>query len=312
VLHITNGDSVIEGFRAAALPGTYLPWRDPLHDGPVPQLPSLEALSDIRARSLATGGHAYEEIRASFAERDRTLAAFRDHDETVLWFEHDLYDQLQLIQVLHWLSTQDLPGVRLSVIQIGDHPDLVPFYGLGQLDGRQLLQLFPTRAPVSVRQLEIGREAWEAFCAPDPTALVAVASRAEPEMPFLGAALQRFLEEYPSVRDGLSRTERQLLAAGEAGARDRRDYYLKSQASECCPWGDLSVYSRLDGLAASPSPALDRLGPDELAINRLGRRLLAGDDDWIGSRSGIDLWLGGVHLTGINVWRWSEGTLWLT
>jgi hypothetical protein len=320
MLHITNGDSVIASFRAGSIPGVYLPWRDVLHDGPVPQTATLEELSDIRARQIA-GSHLdeFEEIRASFAERDRTLAGFRSHDETVLWFEHDLYDQLQLLQLLDWFSRQDLARARLSIIQIGEHPELPDFHGLGELSGAQLAELLPARTPVSARQLELGRQAWEAFRAPDPIALENLAHHADAAMPFLQAALQRLLEEYPSTRNGLSRTEYQLLAAGAAGARHRHDFYLRSQQwkrsvdrpqrdewqGDATPWGDSSVYDRLDRLASSHHPALDRLGDDEFAINHLGHRLLTGADDWIIS-NGIDVWLGGVHLTGAGGWRWDE------
>jgi len=44
MLHVTNGDSVLAVFREAGIPGTYLAWRDVLHDGPVPQTASLDAL----------------------------------------------------------------------------------------------------------------------------------------------------------------------------------------------------------------------------------------------------------------------------
>jgi len=303
MLHITNGDSVIESFREGRIPGAYLAWRDPLHDGPVPQVPSIEALSDVRARVLSQGD--YADVRADFAERDRTLGAFRADDETVLWFEHDLYDQLQLLQILDWFSRQDLAGARISLIQIGEHAEVPVFYGLGQLTGRQLVDLLPRRKPVTPEQYATGREVWTAFCAPDPTALAEIAHRSFQAMPFLSAALQRCLEEYPSVVNGLSRTERQLLEAGASGARHRRDYYLGSSRQETCPWGDLSVYLRLDALAAGLRPALDRLGPDEFAMNDQGRRLLAGDDDWPRVRDGLDVWIGGVHLEGRDPrWRW--------
>src|ERR1041384_3273164 len=99
MLHITNGDSVVESFRDGGMPGTYLPWRDVLHDGAVPQRQTLRALSDVRAKEIAhLGGDGdYNAIRAEFAKRDETLEAFYEHDEVVLWFEHDLYDQLQLL-----------------------------------------------------------------------------------------------------------------------------------------------------------------------------------------------------------------------
>lgn len=310
MLHITNGDSVIASFREGQIPGTYLPWRDALHDGAVPRSSSLEALSDVRARRIAGPSSAkYARVRAEFAERDRVLGSFRDHDETVLWFEHDLYDQLQLVQILDWLSHQDRAGIRISLIQIGRHPEVRPFYGLGQLSGRQLADLLPQRLPVTAEQFEAGQKVWQAFCAPDPNALLELAAGSFQDMPFLAAALQRCLEEYPSIHDGLSRTERQLLAAGASGARHRRDYYVVSSRHEACPWGDLSVYLRLETLAAGPTPALDRLGADEFALNDRGHRLLAGGDDWFSGGRG-DVWIGGVHLSGDGPqWRWDAARL---
>src|SRR3989442_3729013 len=158
MLHVTNGDSVVEGFRQGAIPGVFLPWRDVLHDGAVPHRDSLEALSDVRAGEIARlrGQGDYNAFRAGFAERDATLTAFRDYDETVLWFEHDLYDQLQLLQILDWFSKQDLSGYPLSMIHVASHPEVTPFYGLGQLTGAQLAALLPTRKPVTRQQLALG------------------------------------------------------------------------------------------------------------------------------------------------------------
>ncbi|HEU4413180.1 MAG TPA: DUF1835 domain-containing protein, partial [Candidatus Angelobacter sp.] len=117
MLHITNGDSVVGTFRKVKFPGVYLPWRDVLHDGPVPQTATLGELSDIRAQALADFGlGGLEDMRTGFAARDRVLEDFHRHEEIVLWFEHDLYDQLQLLQILDWFSQQDLGKVKLSLI----------------------------------------------------------------------------------------------------------------------------------------------------------------------------------------------------
>ena len=61
------------------------------------------------------------------------------------------------------------------------------------------------------------------------------------------------------------------------------------------PWGDSSVYVRLDGLTGGPHAALERQN-DSYALTEFGRRLLAGDRDAVRARP-IDKWLGGVHLT---------------
>jgi hypothetical protein len=305
-LHITNGESVTGTFQQVRLPGSYLAWNDALHDGPVPQTGTLNELSDVRAQALAAFGWGdYEELRAGFARRDRALEAFRGNQDVVLWFEHDLYDQLQLLQLLDWFAQQDLGAVNLDLIQINSYPGVVPFYGLGQLTGPQLSRLFPSRKRVSAGQMAIAREAWRAFRAGDPAALLAFTRQEPAEMPYLKAALLRLLEEYPWTTDGLSRTERQILNAAAAGCRRREHIYMESRKQEDVPWGDLSVYLRIGGLARGPNPALVEGPQNEFALTDSGHELAEGKADWIRLSGGIDRWLGGAHLTGAEPqWRW--------
>lgn len=307
MLHVTNGDSVIMSFNEGRMPGTYLAWRDVLHDGPMPRRDSLEAESDVRAAFHAgqSSGPDYEKFRAGFAERDRMLESFADHDEVVLWFEHDLYDQLQLSQILSWLSHNEGARDRVSLIQIGEHPEVPNFQGLGQLNGAQLAALLPTRRPVTARQVDIARNAWAAFCADDPTMLCERARRHEPEMPFLAPALTRFLEEYPWTADGLTRTERQLLKVIAAGTTKRKALWWASQQFETSYWGDLTVYDRLDTLATRPHALVQRVDNENVALTESGRRILAGEDRC--DPRELDRWLGGVHLgPGRPDWRWNE------
>ena len=301
MLQITNGLSVIHSFESGAIPGEYLTWADVLHDGPVPLTETLEQLSDIRARALAEVNSGSEvRIRRNLARRDTTLRAHGSHDEVVLWFEHDLFDQLQLLQLLDFFSKE--PERLLTIIQIDRHPEVQPFQGLGQLTGPQLAALFPTRVPVTRETLDAGNRAWHAFRSPEPGELVSIAHQDLPGLPFLRAALIRHLEEYPWTRDGLSRIERQLLEAAAEGHTQRHSLYLESQRSEPCRWGDGSVFWRLDKLMAGGKPALTH----SFELTDLGRRLLDGSADWIRARGGVDTWLGGVHLTGSDAaWRWN-------
>jgi hypothetical protein len=53
----------------------------------------------VRSKFLTQGFDAEQGVtRANLAALDRALAA-PDHDETVPWFEHDLFDQLLLIRI---------------------------------------------------------------------------------------------------------------------------------------------------------------------------------------------------------------------
>src|SRR5215468_2177322 len=87
MLHVTNGTSV--SLSETGLPGEILAWCDVLHEGPVPAGVDDAELCRVRTGFLNAGD--------DLERRDRIFA---ESDEVVLWFEHDLYDQLQLIQIL--------------------------------------------------------------------------------------------------------------------------------------------------------------------------------------------------------------------
>ena len=115
MLIITNGSSAVAAMERAGIVGEKLPWEDVLHDGPIPAGLDLEALSTVRARFIADRGWgAFDEMRSDFRRRDGRLRASHDDDEVVLWFEHDLYDQLQLLQLLDWFGAPVRRPQRLS------------------------------------------------------------------------------------------------------------------------------------------------------------------------------------------------------
>jgi hypothetical protein len=200
VLHITNGDCAV-AVLTRAVEGELLPWRDVLHEGPVHAGLPLEALSRRRAAFIASAGwSSLSDTEKQFAERDSILRDAARHDEVVLWFEHDLYDQLQLIQLLDWFAAH--PHSRLSLVCEAEY--------LGTMTPARAADLFAQRRPVSAAQLAAGSAAWGGFGSPDPRSISIVFV---PELPFLAAALFRLLEEFPWASDGLSRLERQALQA---------------------------------------------------------------------------------------------------
>jgi hypothetical protein len=167
-------------------------------------------LRALRARFLADQGWGnHEKILGELAERDAILAECAEREEVVLWFEHDLYDQLQLIQVLAFVAERDGMGERLAAV-------IVPEY-LGYLNAERFPALFEMRRPVAANQRKLGVRGWNAFRSPDPTRLLAVLGGDTDQLPYLASALTRHLEEFPSSRNGLSRSERQILEALQDG-----------------------------------------------------------------------------------------------
>src|SRR5215203_4857732 len=172
-LHVTNGDSAVGGIKAVDAPGDILPWRDVLHEGPVPSRVSLHELSRIRAKFLVSqGADNPETLERDLAARDDMLRAYREYDEIILWFEWDLYDQLQLIQVLDILASSSqaasASAPQISIICIEGY--------LGALPVERFHPLYEERSPVTIEMVSAASEAWQAFRSDDPRDLERIAT----------------------------------------------------------------------------------------------------------------------------------------
>jgi len=130
-LHVANGTSTTMTIEAAGIPGLLSIWADVLYEGPVPGGSSDDELAAVRAEFLA-GDDPVDPVndlrrwRQAIVEHDA-------YDELVLWFEHDLFDQLDLIQVLTFIRDRVPAAKPVSLICIGSFPGRPSFKGLGEL-----------------------------------------------------------------------------------------------------------------------------------------------------------------------------------
>jgi hypothetical protein len=303
----------------AGIPGSLSIWADPLHEGPVPGQLSDEELLDVRARYLASGQDSDGDPAGTIDELRNWREVIDDHgsyDELVLWYEHDLFDQLNLVQLLSRIGrTHPVPG-KVSLISVGSFPGHPRFMGLGELTPGELGSLFPTRRPLSEAQYDLAARAWEAYRAPDPLPLEALMGTDMSALPFLAAALRRHLEDYPWTRDGLTRTERRLMTLADAGPIDIWTSFPQMHRDETAFYiADQSFWETVKALEFATAPLLtvdvtsevpDRVPNGTIALTDTGRAVLAGQVDRV-ERCGFDRWLGGVHLKSSgSMWRWDD------
>jgi hypothetical protein len=324
VLHVTNGDSAGNTLRQTSLGGAVLPWNDVLHEGPVPAVPPPELRAARACFLSACGWGSDTQIRHSLERRDEQLErALAERRHVVLWFEHDLYDQLQVLQIL--ASAAHADSARTELIEVGSfegHPD---FRGLGELNAGELETLWSKRRPVTPELVALACDAWDAFTASEPTAIATFLGRVTQALPFLADALRRLLEELPDTEAGLSRSEREVLESLADGPQTPWRLFLESQEREEAPFegdawfwrrlselgsGDRPLLVRVDGEPVGPPPPLGEpraFAAATLELTDDGRAVLAGEADRI-ALLGIDRWLGGTHLEQGHVWRRDRAT----
>jgi len=313
MLHILNGDATRIPLEQSGVPGTFSVWADVFYEGPVPRDVSNRELIEIRSRFHAGERFSYEQALAMGLRWLSGLESYTEHDEVVIWCEHDLFDQMLLINLLDFFARQPVKPRQLSLICIGEFPAVVPFHGLGQLDSEQLASLLDTRQRVSERQLALGQSAWRAFTGDDPSAIERVLARDTSSLPFLDGALRRLLEEFPDTRTGLPRTERTILEllAAHGTLEFARLFPLQQKTEERVFMGDSTMLGRLDDLARDGLVEIlpgrdDRHLDMRIAITDAGQRVLAGALDWM-SLGTFDRWIGGSHLVApAPAWRWNR------
>ena len=149
----------------------------------------------------------------------------QDYDELVLWFEHDLFDQLNLIQLLTHLGGRPR-SKPVTLVCIDSLSRSSAFQGARRADARRSRRAVrdpPARDALSRSRWRRGRG--RAFRSPDPRAIEALLAGDTSALPFLAPALARHLEEFPSASDGLSRSERRLMEQALDGPAEIRQAF---------------------------------------------------------------------------------------
>jgi len=309
-LHIRCGSDIAGALEESGIEGDFLEFCDPVCQGPVPGGLDAEAYRSRRAEFISKEWNyaSVVECRDRLEREDKALERLASYDRVFLWFEHDLYDQSVLIDLLSRLKDQKAIRDRLYLLAIDSHPEIEHFIGFGQLSSEQLAGLIGSEVPVTDAMIDSAAAAWTAYRAATPEALTAFIQQDDCPLPYLIPAVVRHLQELPWTIDGLSLTERLSLQAVAEGAKTPAEAFRRlCRGLEPMPFlGDLMYWAVLRRLTTAVQPALTpfEAHSDTVSLTEFGSELLAGNGDWIAA-NGIERWVGGVHLNGRKAaWRW--------
>jgi hypothetical protein len=325
MLHIHNGDSAADRAKRSVLPGEHFAWRESLITGPTPRGLLADEWRRVRSGHLSEAyGAELHECEQSLLRQEEMLASAPEHEEVVLWFEHDLFCQLHLIYLLNWFSQRSIGQTKLSSICIGEFHGKENFRGLGELTSGELASLFPARQGVPPAKLELAASAWQAYCSANPTDIEKFLQRETSALPFLKAALRAHLQRFPATKNGLGRIENRALQLIHEGRNSFSDLFPKfGELEPVYGLGDAQFWLALQRMSVAREPLLTikGVGNEEmgqqvltpeiirnarLELTVLGELVRSGEADFA-RLNDIDLWLGGVHLQAQdNLWRWDE------
>ncbi|OPZ28604.1 MAG: hypothetical protein BWZ02_01259 [Lentisphaerae bacterium ADurb.BinA184] len=263
-LHITSGDCAGGSLSRSGLPGEVFVWHDILYDGPRnPGWPD-EATLAARAKFIeaATGGGLRREpILRTLRAQYRKLAEAAAYARIVLWFDACLFDQAMLAHVLTCLA---LKGIRRGdLLCVDAFPGIEPYHGLGQLLPAQMASLYGHRHPVTDAQFAYAATVDQAFATQDTALFSRLAAGDNPPLPWVPAAVRRWLDERPHPETGLGRLESLALNAVRDGHQTPGAIFAAVAVADTPPqyWGDTTLWAKINSLADREPPLVRIAGP---------------------------------------------------
>ena len=306
-IHILNGDATAEIFHETNLVGDILIWREVLCEGPISKYGSLGDFFNQRAEFLDKEyGESVNVSYHSFVIPElEKLTKLENYDEVVLWFEYDLFCQVNLLFILYYTYSQNIhKNCKVSLICPTDHPELDDFKGLGQLSPEQMANLYGERELILENDLKLAAEAWIAFASPDAMQLNdLVTADYSSVLSCVPSALRSHCTRFPDSRHGLGAIERKLIELiGKQTIPVRKVIGNFLKQDDAFGFGDLQIEQMLERLSHFIS-----WDDENCRLSSAGEEVSS-----TGSPTAFfslePYWLGGVKIQPGNTFFWDEST----
>jgi len=263
-LHITSGDIAGNSLAKSGIPGEVFVWHDILYDGPrKPGWPDDGTL-DVRARFLeeSTGGGLERSyILKTLKEQYLKLTTAGDCSQIILWFDACLFDQSMLVHILTCMHHHGI--LKVELLCVDAFPGVVPYNGLGQLQPSQFASVYDRRQSVTDDQFKYAKIVDKAFANQDLRLFSELSCDADAPLPWIPAAIRRWLEEQPDPKTGLGRLEKLALEAIGGGFEKPGKIFSAVAAADAPPqyWGDITLWAKINAMADRNPPLVRIEGP---------------------------------------------------
>lgn len=212
ILHITNGDSTTNYLKKLNFKGDFITWREMLCEGKTEVKVGSEHFWKSRFDFLK---QSYKITKKQFI--DLTLKEYRNlcnqksQEEIVLWFEYDLFCQINMIAVISWLKRYR-KGRKISLVCSGEINGSSKKFGLSELSEKQIKEHYKNKVELTQDDISYADYVWQLYCSNDPIKLQNVYQyQQNTTFKYLIDSLLAHLQRFPSIDNGLNSLENNIL-----------------------------------------------------------------------------------------------------
>jgi hypothetical protein len=217
ILHITNGDSTTDYLQKLKFSGEFITWREILCEGKTTADIGSEAFWKTRFEFFKTSYKVNKQSFINYTLKEyRKLCNEKNQKEIVLWFEHDLSCQINMLALISWLKRYR-KGYPISLVCSGKIGNSKKMFSLPELNEKQLQRHFKNRIELTQDDIEYADYIWQLYCSESPLRLETV-YKFNPMSPFkyLATAIEAHLKRFPSVENGLNTIENTILKTAKS------------------------------------------------------------------------------------------------
>ena len=289
-LHITNGDILTNKLSTLKLEGDVITWREMLCEGKTETSVGSESFWKTRFEFLNKN---YKVSKSWFIDKTlkeyRTLCNHKQEDRIVLWFDFDLFDQINMLAVISWLKTHR-PYAEISLVSSEAEENSVNITGLGELDNEQLRKFYTNRTLLTQDDIEYADYVWQLYCSDNPIRLENLKDFDSFQFSHLSGAIEAHLMRFPTIRNGLNEVENNILRLARNAKPKTKvellDTVLRNQGRY--GFGD----TQYDRVMTKLKPLFTNFNP--VKLSKKGMEILEGKTSYYACIQENDAYLGGA------------------
>ena len=210
-LHVLNGDSTAKILEKSKIKGDVVVWRELLCDGPLHKNVGSDEFWLNRYTYFET------EIGVSRLEYfDKTikeivkLEDLSGYNEVVLWFEFDLFCQVNLLALCTYLLDNYVKKTSYYLVCVGKENGKDKLQSLADYFSEEYRNLYENKISLSKTSLEYAKECWSVYVENSFEKLKSFDFNQSSKFKYLQLAINQHLNRFPS-ENGFSQIENKIL-----------------------------------------------------------------------------------------------------
>ncbi|MDX1828521.1 MAG: DUF1835 domain-containing protein [Lutibacter sp.] len=211
IIHVLNGDSTAKIFDEVKLTGKVIVFNEMLCEGFLKE--DVGSDSFFKSRYEFFEKEFQTDKLTYFDKSIKPLVQLEDgssYDEVVLWFEYDLFCQINMLAVCTYLLKNYRKDNRYFLVCVGNKKGEKSLQTLSDYSSDEYLELYANKVKLTRNDLVFTNECWNVFVRNNKDEIAKFNFNKSSKFPYLQEALKQHLERFPK-KNGLNQIENKII-----------------------------------------------------------------------------------------------------